>query len=61
MGVSDFARWVWGHSHRGCWGEWIGTVPVGAGVLWSSLGMKRAQGKIGEKIGWVVVRAGMSL
>nr|GEY65451.1 hypothetical protein [Tanacetum cinerariifolium] len=50
-----------GAQSHGMLGEWIGTIPVGAGVLWSSLWMKRAHGKIGEKIGWVVVRARMSL
>nr|GEV86562.1 hypothetical protein [Tanacetum cinerariifolium] len=33
MGVKGNASWVWGHSHMGCWGEWICTVPVGASVL----------------------------
>nr|GEY65553.1 hypothetical protein [Tanacetum cinerariifolium] len=34
------ASWVLGTGTWVCWGEWIGTVPVGAGVLWSSLGKK---------------------
>nr|GEY87774.1 retrovirus-related Pol polyprotein from transposon TNT 1-94 [Tanacetum cinerariifolium] len=39
--VERNASWVLGTSTWVCWGEWIGTVPVGAGVMWSSLGMKR--------------------
>nr|GEV26888.1 reverse transcriptase domain-containing protein [Tanacetum cinerariifolium] len=49
MRIERSASWVLGTNTWVCWGEWIGTISVGADVLWSSLGTKKAQGKIGGK------------
>nr|GEX88772.1 hypothetical protein [Tanacetum cinerariifolium] len=58
MKIERSASWVLGTGTWVCWGEWIGTVPVGAGVPWSSLGTKRAQGKIEvlENQSWPLVK-----